>query len=78
MAAFRTRASGFAARLRDLLRTRTPNPEGLQRQPAPAKAEADLPFLQAYFANIVELSEDAIISIDAHSRIFADAAKGPS
>ncbi|MBP2670871.1 MAG: multi-sensor hybrid histidine kinase [candidate division NC10 bacterium] len=69
MASFQTRTSGFAARLRDLLRTRTPNPEGLQRQPAPANAEADLPFLQAYFANIVELSEDAIISIDAHSRI---------
>jgi PAS domain S-box-containing protein len=29
----------------------------------------DLPFLQAYFANIVELSEDAIISIDVHHHI---------
>jgi PAS domain S-box-containing protein len=68
-AAFRTRVSGFAARLRDLLWTRTPHPQGFQQQPVPAKPEADLPFLQAYFANIVELSEDAIISVDVHQRI---------
>ena len=68
-AAFRTHMSGFAARLRELLRARTLHPQGFQQQAVPAKPEADLPFLQAYFANIVELSEDAIISVDADQRI---------
>jgi PAS domain S-box-containing protein len=69
VAIFHTHMSGLAARLRDLLRTRRPHPQGIQQPPAPANPEADLPFLQAYFANIVELSEDAVISIDVHQRI---------
>ena len=44
-------------------------PQRVERHTAPADPEPDLPFLQAYFANIVELSEDAIISIDVHHRI---------
>lgn len=69
VATFRIHISSFAARLRDLLRTRGLHPQGFQQQPAPASPEADLPFLQAYFANIVELSEDAMISVDDHHRI---------
>ena len=69
MGIFRARMSGISARLRNVLRMRPPRPQGVQRQTARADPEPDLPFLQAYFANIVELSEDAIISIDVLHRI---------
>jgi PAS domain S-box-containing protein len=69
MAFFRTRMSAFAARLQDFLGMHRPAPQGLRQQPTRSKPEADLPFLQAYFVNIVELSEDAIISVDVHQRI---------
>ena len=69
MAIFRTHMSGLAVRLRELLGTRRPHPQWFPQQAAPAKPETDVPFLQAYFANIVELSEDAIISVDVHHRV---------
>ena len=69
MGNIRARMPGFAARLRDLLRMLLPHPQGFPPHRAPANPDADLPFLQAYFANIVELSEDAIISVDVHQRI---------
>ncbi len=70
MAIFRTNMiSGVASRLQGLLRRLTAHRQGLQPQLDSAKPEGDLPFLQAYFANIVELSDDAIISVDVHQRI---------
>ena len=69
MGIFHAYMSRVTSRLRNTLRMRRPRPQGVQRQTARADAEPDLPFLQAYFANIVELSEDAIISIDVHHRI---------
>ena len=64
-----THMAKVAARLRSVLRMRGSRPQRLERHTPPADPEPDLPFLQAYFANIVELSEDAIISIDVHHRI---------
>ena len=58
LAIFRTHISPLTARLRTVL-----------ARGKPSKPEDDLAFLQAYFANIVELSEDAIISVDADHRI---------
>jgi PAS domain S-box-containing protein len=72
LALARTRIAGVAAGLRELMRLPRPHPHGSASPPTPPTPEADLPFQQAYFANIVELSDDAIISIDVeqHIRLF--------
>lgn len=71
MAALNRRsASGITARFRSVLSKLVLATRGTGKQTSsPPAPEWDLPFLHAYFTNIVELSEDAIISIDAQQRI---------
>ncbi len=58
LALFRSRVAPITARLRTVL-----------AGGKSARPEQDFEFLQAYFANIVKLSEDAIVSVDAEHRI---------